>query len=144
MEFLLVTVHSLYCLPVLSFCCWSDEDSPSSHFANSTILTWRNHPATDLYMTGNGNLWTQSSPRTQKVTADMKASELMTLLCHKFLISFTTWFPELFQDLSQLQEIWIAEGEFSTITHINTILNFCNVEGTSLFSAPLFSCFNKH
>lgn len=143
MEFLLVTVHSLYSLPVLSVCCWSDV-SPSSHFANSTILTWRNHPATDLYMTENGNLWTQSLPRTQKVTADMKASELMTLLCHMFLISITTWFPELFQDLSQLQEIWIAEGEFSTITHIDSILSFCNVEGHLFSLPPLFSCFNKH
>lgn len=34
-------------------------------------------------------------------------------------ICFTSWFPELFQDLSQLQEIWIAEGEF----HHNFLLN---------------------
>lgn len=28
-----------------------------------------------------------------------------------YSLSSNNWFSELFQDLSQLQEIWIAEGE---------------------------------
>lgn len=63
--------------------------------------------------TGGGGSWTESWLRTQKVSHLVFFSLRLTFLNAAFssINTIHACLLELFQDLSQLQEIWIAEGK---------------------------------
>lgn len=80
------------------FCCWTRRNVPQKKQRHASA-------------TGNGSSWTQSWLRTQRVGSLWSYKWDLCLTCRIILISFHNCVAELFQDLSQLQEIWIAEGE---------------------------------